>query len=145
MLRWKPLLGTGKKEIACERAGGEGGGRGGRVPPRPPRPAHQPIYGSAFQQGHSKRGGSVEALFSRVNSGESPVWFVWGRLICSEDPLNCLLASAAAAAVDLHCDSTGGLVRTLKTCEWTEQPVDSSCFRPPAPTEIHSITGQLSN
>lgn len=54
-----------------ERVGG-GMKRGGRVDSPPPIPltAHPPIYGSPFQQGHSRWGGSVDALFSQVNSNE---------------------------------------------------------------------------
>lgn len=53
-----------------ERVGG-GMKRGGRVDPPPiPLTAHPPIYGSPFQQGHSRWGGSVDALFSQVNSNE---------------------------------------------------------------------------
>lgn len=52
MVRWKPLLGKGKKEIACERAREReagvvaGGRRGGEA--ESPLSAHPPIYGSPF-------------------------------------------------------------------------------------------------
>ena len=89
------------------RGGGRRQNREGKADS--PLSAHPPIYGSPFQQGHSRWWGSVDVLFSWVNSSEPSVWFVWGRLISSEDPLNCL--TACVSSIDLHCVSCGALRR----------------------------------
>lgn len=99
---------------------------GGRVYPTS---AHPPIYGSPFQQGHSRWGGSVDALFSRVNSKWTP------RLVCVGTTY--LLRGPVELSVGLRVLHRPPLclLRAFtdfppKTCEWTEQPVTSSCCHP---------------
>lgn len=133
MVRWKPLLGKGKKEIACESAseGEKGGWVWGRrkVEAESPTSAHPPIYGSRFQQGHSRWGGLVDMVFSRVNSSEPLVWSVWG-LICSEDPLTCL--SACVSSIDPHCVSSGS------SLTFPQRPVSEQCSQSSAPVSTLS-------
>lgn len=84
-MRWKPLLGKGKKEIACERVIEKQGRRQQGEAETPPLFAHPPVYNSPFQQDHSRWGGSVDVLFLRVNSIEPSL-----GVCCAEDPVNCV-------------------------------------------------------
>lgn len=108
-----------------EQERGGGGGEAESPPPLLIRQFMALLFNKAIQGG--------EALWTRCSRGsiasEPLVWSVWGRLICSEDPLNCL--SACVSSIDLHCVSSGpSPTFPPKTCEWTEQPVTSSCFHP---------------
>lgn len=126
MVRWKPLLGKGKKEIACERGGG---GRRGEAesPPHPPLLIRQfmaLLFNKAIQGG--------EAQWTRCSRGSIAVN---PRLVCMGTTY--LLRGPVELSVGLRvlhrpplCLRWAFADFPPKTCEWTEQPVTSSCFHP---------------
>lgn len=126
-MRWKPLLGKGKKEIECERARERRRREGAEsTPPLLIRQFMALLFNKAIQGG--------EALWTRCSRGsiasEPLVWSVWGRLICSEDPLNCL--SACVSSIDLHCVSSG------PSPTFPQRPVSGQSSQSPAPVAILS-------
>lgn len=127
MVRWKPLLGKGKKEIACERVRERGGPEEGEAesPPLLIRQFMALLFNKAIQGGEAQWTGC-----SLGSIAMNPRLVCIGTTYLLGGPVE-LSVGLCVSSIDLHCVSSGPSPSfPQKTCEWREQRVTGSCFHP---------------